>query len=477
MLENIFHMNSDNKNILVKAGIWYTLGNFLSKGAVFLSTPIFTRMMLPDAIGVYSNIISWFQILVSFITFNMFVSLNVARFDYKEELDDYIKSVLLYGSFFTVLAYGIIYLNIEKLITILSIPNYAVHLIFVYMIVYPALQFLQQKNLFEYKYKLSSFLTIISIVLSVAFSLLLAYYLDDKLLGRTIGYFIPLIIINVVIYIQFLMKGKFSLKYMKYTFCIAFPMLWHSAATQVLNAGDRLVITYYIGDTANAFYSIAYTCAMIASVLWSSMNSAWVPWAFEKMNALSIFEMKRVSRKYILIYSYIIIFMLLFSPELVLIMGGRAYMESSNCLPPIIIGFFCQFVYSLYINIEFYLKQQLRIALSTVVASLVNIILNIIFVPIYGYLAAAYTTLLGYLLLFLFHYLSVKNLGKCDWLDNRFNISITIVFIVLMPIFIYLNQFIGIRYALGVLLICYLLHKVASNIKILKTYIKARRLS
>ena len=65
-------MTHDNKKAL-KAGFWYTFSNFLIKGIAFLTMPIFTRIMSKYDIGVFSNIISWFNILAIITTFLKYI--------------------------------------------------------------------------------------------------------------------------------------------------------------------------------------------------------------------------------------------------------------------------------------------------------------------------------------------------------------------------------------------------------------------
>jgi hypothetical protein len=64
----------------------------------------------------------------------------------------------------------------------------------------------------------------------------------------------------------------------------------------------------------------------------------------------------------------------------------------------------------------------------------------------FGYVAAAYTTLAGYLALFAFHYISVHKLGKGDWFNNRFNIMVIIASLVMIPVAVFLYTFNVIRY-------------------------------
>lgn len=420
-------------NKVVKAGLWYTAVSFLTKGAVFLTTPLFTRMMTKVDIGAFSNMASWLEIMIPLVTFDFVVSLGIARFDYKEELDQYISSILVYGSIGTTLFYILFLTNMDTLCSLFSLRPYMVHIIFLYLLVYPALQAFQSENMFRYKYKMSALISLSSILLSVGTALFLTKNGKDQLFGRAIGYYGTLILYNLAIYVYLLCRGRaFSWKYFKYAFAVAFPMIWHTLSLKLLTAGDRIVITQTIGEEANALYTIAYTCSHIVAVLYSSMNNAWSPWSTERMNAGETAIMKKASRYYILLYSIIVFFTMLICPELLLVMGGRGYMTAKYVLPPVMVSCICQFVYSLYINAEFYLKKQARIAVGTIVAALINIGLNYIFVPRYGYVAAAYTTLIGYLCLFIFHFVSLLLLGKKDWYDNTFNWAIVIAFLGIM---------------------------------------------
>ena len=73
-------------------------------------------------------------------------------------------------------------------------------------------------------------------------------------------------------------------------------------------------------------------------------------------------------------------------------------------IPPIILSNFVIFIYTIYVNIEHYHKKTRRIAMNTMVAATSNIILNYIFIPKYGMYAAAFTTLISYLISLFIHY-------------------------------------------------------------------------
>ena len=77
-------------------------------------------------------------------------------------------------------------------------------------------------------------------------------------------------------------------------------------------------------------------------------------------------------------------------------------------MPPVILGCVFQFMYAMYVNIEIYSKKTISISIGTLFAATINITLNLLFIPRYGYIAAAYTTMVGYACLLLFHYFIVK---------------------------------------------------------------------
>ena len=80
----------------------------------------------------------------------------------------------------------------------------------------------------------------------------------------------------------------------------------------------------------------------------------------------------------------------------------------------------------MYVNIEFYEKKTIGVAAVTMVATLINIVLNLILIPLNlekGYIIAAYTTLIGYIILFIMHYVLVKKMNMAFVYDIKFIIG------------------------------------------------------
>lgn len=470
------NINSTNK--VIKAGFWYTFSNFLVKGIVFITMPIFTRIMSKSDIGMFSNITSWFSILAIITTFEIFSSINLARFDYKDELDQYVSSSLILESIITSFFY-IVALIFHNFFQELFMINFqTLNIMFIYLLFYPAIQTFQIRNQISYNYKPIIKVSIISAVLSTFVSILAVLLFENKLMARVYGYFIPLIIISIFVYISLLKKGKnYSSKYWKYAIIISFPLIWHLLAGYLLGSADKIMITKLISAEANSLYSVAYMISQIASLLWTSMNNAWSPWAYKKMDEKNYEDLKEKSKPYSMAYLIIIYMMILFAPELLLIMGGSNYIEAKYVMPPVMIGYLFQFFYSLYVNIEFYHKKQKNIAIGTIIAATINIGLNYLFIPKYGYIAAAYTTLIGYIVLFIIHFFFVKKLGCLEWYDKSFIFKILIVSLCTIPIINILYKYNMIRYFLLFLVFIYLSYVIIKNKKSLIKALKKKDLN
>lgn len=409
----------------IKAGVWYTISNFIVKIASFITMPIFARLLSTSEIGAFSNITSWVTILAIVTTIDLFSSVTIAQFDFEDEINEYIASNLILGSLITGVCYLLSIIFKTQVTKWLCIDEATLHIIFIYLIVYPAVQMFQIKSRIFYKYKASVIVSVVTVFASLGGSLICVLLMKDRLFGRIIGYFAPLIIINLFIYMLLMYEAKkVSWKYWKYALAVSFPLIWHTLAGVLLSSCDRIIITSIRGASENGLYSIAYSCAIIVSVLWTSMNTAWSPWAYDMMHEKNYEALKKASKPYILVFLFVALNFMLLAPEVLLVIGGGAYINAKYVIPPVMAGYVFQFIYSLYVNIEFYHKKQVLIATGTCLAALANIILNYLFIPKYGYVAASYTTLAGYILLFLFHYIIVRNMKLTFYYDSKFNFEI-----------------------------------------------------
>lgn len=441
--------NSEKRNEVAstaKIAFWYTVSNFLIRGLAAISMPIFTRILSKAEVGDYSNYTTWLGILTIIVTSNLYSSIARAKYDFDEEMDEYLSSILILSNIITLITYGIVEFNAAFFVDFFEMPLIYIRILFAYMLFSPAFDFLQTKHRIYRKYKFFIFFSMLSSVVNLGISITFVLLMDDKFMGRVLGTVVPMTIINFTLWAYILFRGrKVSFVHWKYGLIISGPLIFHALSGILLNSSDRIMIKKICGAEDTAIYTVAYTVASLVQLLWMSMNQAWSPWLFDNIHAGNREEIRKRTRIYLVLFTVITIAILLVIPEVVLIFGGREYYEARFVMPPVIVGIVFQFVYSLYVNLETYMKKTYAISIGTVGATTINIALNAIFIPKFGYIAAAYTTLIGFAALMIFHYIIVWKTKEFRGLyDDKFNfIVLGIVFIFhFLCMFLYQNSLI-----------------------------------
>ena len=184
---------------------------------------------------------------------------------------------------------------------------------------------------------------------------------------------------------------------------ISLPIIPHGVGQIILSSFDRVMITSYIGSTAAGLYSFAYTIYSIILVAGDSISTVYEPWAYERFAEKEYDIVKKRSTIYIVLLAVVCSGAMLIAPELVRILGSQKYVDAIPAVTPILGAGFFAMAYNIPSTVEYYYGKTSFIAIGTVLAAVLNIAMNAIFIPKYGYLAAAYTTLGSYLVYFIFH--------------------------------------------------------------------------
>ena len=93
--------------------------------------------------------------------------------------------------------------------------------------------------------------------------------------------------------------------------------------------------------------------------------------------------------------------LILFAREIVIILADEKFHSALSVVPIVVIGYVFYGMYIVYGMYTGYKKKTIFTSIITVTAGISNIILNAIFLPKYGYIAAAYTTVVSYFIMFL----------------------------------------------------------------------------
>lgn len=429
-------MEVDGK-IVAKSGIWYALSNILVKATAFLTTPLFTRLLTKDQYGNYSNIASWVTIFTILTGFDAYTTVIRSKHDVGSDMNRYVSSVYLMNVLVTSIVFSIVLFFWNIFEPILSVEKKYVYVMALYLLVLPAFNLFMTKQRAYYRYKLFAAFTVITTLLSAILSVVFVLTFENKLDGRVLGQYLPAIILYFFIAVCILVKGKgIKYSYISYAFKLSLPLVPHLLSLNILSSSDRIMIKNICGAEMAALYSVDYNCVQIGNILFDSINKAWAPWLMDALHAKEYQQIKKVSNIYFFAMLFIIIGILLVGPEIIFILGGQAYTNAKWALPPLLISCIYQVAYTMYVNVEFYLKKTGVVAGATLSAAVINLVLNVVLIPRYGFVAAAFTTLISYVALYIIHYVCLKKM-KMTFIfsEKKINAALFLSLVIMLFIF------------------------------------------
>lgn len=464
----------------VKASLAYTICSILQKTLSLITTPLFSRLLTVEQYGQLSIYNSWSAIIAIFITLNLnYGSFNRAMVKYEDDRNGYISSIQTLVVGLSLLFFGI-YLPFTKFFNnLFSLSTSLVVLLVVEVVAQFGLSLWLGKNRYEYKYKSVVLVTILMSILSPIAAFILIKYMQEKGVARILGYALVYIVIGGAIFLKNYFSGKkiFSKEYWKYAFTFNIPLLIYYVSQMIFNQSDRIMIEKLCGMEDAGLYSMAYTFALIMTFVLNAIDNSYIPWLYDKIRTGKHKDNPGMSIIITIIMCILIGGIIWITPEAILLMGGQKYMSSIYVVAPISISLILLLFTSFSTNIQFFYEKKYSLIIASVGAALLNIGLNYIFIPIFGFIAAGYTTLASYIVFCISNYFVVRKvIGKNGKLEGIYDIksliSLFILFVILSYVGVLLYPYRWIRYAIIACVILLLIIFRRSVSKMAKSIIK-----
>ena len=416
-----------------RASLVFVLASFLLRGVSFLTTPIFTRLVEPAQYGLIVTYNNWSAIVEVFAVLGMTSAgvFNIGLNDYRDDQDRYISSVLVLCTLADLISFILLFAFKRLFPGILTLPDHLLLLMGLHFILYPAQVFWITRERYAYRYRAAAIVSVLCTLLSTAAAILAVLYLPGENKGeiRLWSGEMVVLVFSLPIYIMLLAKGRCFMDTARWKKILtyALPLLPHYLAQHVMNNSDRIMVNNLVSESAAAIYSLAVTTSLVMTVIWSAVNGSLVPYTYEKMNAGETDGIRRISVPLVLFYGVMCFGVTLITPELFLFLAPETYHEGIFAVPPVAAVAFLSAMYNLLANVEFYYKKTKWIAISTVVAAMVNVVLNAVFIPVFGFIAAAYTTLVSYLILLVMHWIGYRKCISAPMYDLKLLCGISAV--------------------------------------------------
>jgi O-antigen/teichoic acid export membrane protein len=197
-------------------------------------------------------------------------------------------------------------------------------------------------------------------------------------------------------------------------FAFGFPLSIGQFSSQVLNVSDRYLISVLRGDQEAGLYAVNYDIAdyLVRMVILTLMLSAYtaVTECYEKSGRKSAEQLvSSLSRIYLMLAAPAVVACAFVQRDLVAFLADSRFREGADILVWIALGDLFLGL-SQYQQFGFHLgRRPLLLSLTTLLAAGMNVGLNLVFVPVYGFRAAAFATLAAFVLLSLITPLLARN--------------------------------------------------------------------
>lgn len=435
----------------VKASFGYFFASVVTSGISYITTPIFTRILTPEVYGQSSVFFTWLQIFGIIAMFSLQAGVfNNGMLEYPEDRDGYSYSMLVLSNIITLVFFAVLfalYPHINEIID-MDIP-----LLFLMMFVFltqPAYNFWTSRQRYEYKYKKTVLVTIIAAVVSPVISIICILLFNNKLYSRLFGAEVSLIFIYSAFYIYILKhsNGKPNRKYWKEALLFNLPLIPHYLSAYLLGSSDKIMIANLAGNTQAAYYSVAHSIAMVVTIIWSAANASLVPFTYEKCKAKDYKAISRTTLPILFLFAVACIVIILIAPELLLFMASEEYQQAVYVIPPIIGGVFFQVQYYMYANVLYYKKKTTFVMVASVLSAVLNIFLNYLLIPKFGFVAAGYTTIVSYGVQALIDYCAMRKTINNSVYNMKYVICLSVLVVAISIVGNLSYSFVVLRYGI-----------------------------
>ncbi len=381
----------------VRSGAAYILCSVLQQSVAVITIPIFTRLLTVEEYGIGTIYVSVMSFIMIFTSLQLYAgSFPQAMMKFENDRDGYISSLCGITTVLTLGYIAVYFIARAVFDKVIGLPPVLMLLMAGEMLATTVTNFFMGRARFDYAYKPVVRVTILKLVLCTLASLAAVLFLPQPGVWKVGAAAIATTAIGAVIYFRQVFRGKkfFDRTYWKYAITYNLPILTYYLAHMTFNQADRLMVNALISREAAAKYGVAYSLGFVLVFVIHGINNSFVPWMYRRIKEGQLQKMRQVTYMLSMMTAVVLLLVIALAPEILLLMAGRQYVEAAYVVPPVAMSLLLLFYAYIYINLEFYYEERKSLAVNSLIPAILNIVLNFIFIPMYGYVAAAYTTLI-----------------------------------------------------------------------------------
>ena len=384
----------------------YGLSSIVGRFLNYLLVPLYTATLsaASGGYGVITNIYAYVALALVLLTFGM--ETTYFRFTNKTHTD----SETVYGT--TLITVGTISLMFAVLVVLLLEPisqlmGYGDHPDYVAVMAItvaidaflciPFAHLRQQRKSIKF-----AALKLLNIVITILLNLIYFYFMD----GKDVGYVFYINMASTVLLALCLIteygtfRWKLDMKLLRTMLSYSWPILILGIAGILNQTADKMLFPYiYEGSDMREQLGIYGACskiAMIMAMITQAFRFAYEPIVFAGVKDKDQHEMYAKAMKFFIIFTLLAFLMVVGYMDILKYIIGSDYWPGLRVVPIVMAA---EIMMGIYFNLSFWYKvidKTIWGAIFSGIGCAVLIIVNVLFVPKYGYMACAWGGFAGY---------------------------------------------------------------------------------
>ena len=391
---------------IAKDTVIYGMSSIVGRFLNYLLVPLYTAKLsaASGGYGIITNIYAYVALVLVLLTFGM--ETTYFRFTNKTHTD----SETVYGT--TLISVGTVSLLFAMVVLcflqpISTLMGYSEHPSYVGVMAVtvaidaflciPFAHLRQQKKALKF-----ALLKLLNIIVSILLNVIYFAVMD----GNDVGYAFYINLVCTVMLALCLVteyatfRWKLDRQLLKNMLSYSWPILILGIAGILNQTADKMLFPYiYPGSDMHeqlGIYGAASKIAMIMAMITQAFRFAYEPIVFAGVKDKDQHEMYTKAMKYFIIFTLLAYLMVMGYMDILRYIIGRDYWSGLNVVPIVMAA---EIMMGIYFNLSFWYKVIDKTIWGAIFSGLgcaVLLLVNILFVPRYGYLACAWGGFAGY---------------------------------------------------------------------------------
>lgn len=445
-------MQNNKYKTLFSDTLVFALGSFGSKIITFLLVPLYTNVLSTEQYGIADLVATCANFIVPIIS--LVIQDAVLRFGLSRKNDQgsvlkcaaivfFLGSVVAFLLTPVAGLYGAVSEWKYYLLTI-SITNMASNIMYSYAKACEKNKLYAISSIVQ-----TAILATVNILLLVVFPCGIRGYLLANIIAHIAAVIVMLVATKGI---RDILSAPFDGQLMKQMVLYSLPLIANNLSWWVLNSSDRVMIEYYCSSSDLGLYTAASKIPALLSVITAIFSQAWT------ISAIKEYDSDKDKQFYSNVFQIFSLAMFLGASLIILVAKpfmhiyvGDEFFDAWVMVPLLISGAIYYAFSAFFGAIYGALKKNIRVALTTALAAIINIAINFFLLSKIGVIAAALSTMIGYLVIGVYRMLDIQKYFRFK--INYIRYFVNSIIVIAQTVLVTLDFYVYVSSAIAIVLL------------------------